>query len=100
MKFCYNFSSENARLSQGVRIIANKDLRLNGEIKAQTLRVVSDSGEQLGIMSRSEALNKADELGLDLIEISPKADPPVAKIMDWKRARASFNKLHLFMNAS
>lgn len=43
-------------------------------------------------MSRSEALNKADDLGLDLIEISPKADPPVAKIMDWGKYQYQLTK--------
>jgi len=47
------------------------------------LRVIDDDGKQLGILSRSEALQLADERGLDLVEISPDADPPVAKIVDW-----------------
>lgn len=47
------------------------------------MRVIDDDGKQLGILSRSEALQLADERGLDLVEISPDADPPVAKIVDW-----------------
>jgi len=47
------------------------------------LRVISTSGEQLGIMSRQEALKTAEEAGVDLVEISPNADPPVVKIVDW-----------------
>ncbi|MDR2524408.1 MAG: translation initiation factor IF-3 [Candidatus Nomurabacteria bacterium] len=56
---------------------------MNGEIRATELRVISESGEQLGVMSRVEALAKAEDAGLDLIEISPNATPPVAKIIDW-----------------
>lgn len=47
------------------------------------MRVVDESGAQLGIMSRKEALDKARTAGLDLVEISPTATPPVAKIVDW-----------------
>jgi translation initiation factor IF-3 len=45
--------------------------------------VIGGSGEQLGIMKRQEALKLAEEAGVDLVEISPNADPPVAKIVDW-----------------
>jgi translation initiation factor IF-3 len=47
------------------------------------LRVVDQDGSQLGILSRAEALRVAEDQGLDLVEISPDADPPVAKIVDW-----------------
>jgi translation initiation factor IF-3 len=45
--------------------------------------VIGPEGEQLGIMSRSSALSEAEKAGLDLVEISPHAEPPVAKIVDW-----------------
>jgi translation initiation factor IF-3 len=45
--------------------------------------VIDDTGRQLGVISRQEALAAAEEAGLDLVEISPTADPPVAKIVDW-----------------
>lgn len=45
--------------------------------------MIGSDGEQLGIMSRTDALQKAVEAGVDLVEISPNADPPVAKIIDW-----------------
>lgn len=57
--------------------------RLNGAIRAPQLRVIDSDGKQLGIMSRSEALRLAEEQELDLVEISPNADPPVVKIVDW-----------------
>ena len=45
--------------------------------------MIGSSGEQLGIMKRQEALKLAEDAGVDLVEISPAADPPVAKIIDW-----------------
>lgn len=63
--------------------ISNQSIRTNGQIRANELRVIGQSGEQLGIMSRVEALKLAEEAGLDLVEISPNAAPPVAKIVDW-----------------
>ncbi|HSH55976.1 MAG TPA: translation initiation factor IF-3 [Candidatus Limnocylindrales bacterium] len=60
-----------------------KTTRLNGDIRARELRVIDADGSQLGIMSRFDALRMAEEQGLDLVEISPEANPPVAKIVDW-----------------
>jgi translation initiation factor IF-3 len=68
-------------LNQGGNI--NQTTRINTAIRSNELRVIGESGEQLGIMSRSEALKMAEEAGLDLVEISPNADPPVVKIVDW-----------------
>ncbi len=51
------------------------------------MRVIGGSGENLGVITREEALKAADEANLDLIEISPKANPPVAKIMDFGQYR-------------
>jgi translation initiation factor IF-3 len=71
---------------------------LNGSIRAPQLRVVDSDGKQLGILSRSEALSLAQEQELDLVEISPNADPPVVKIVDWgkynyqKTKQAAANK--------
>lgn len=56
---------------------------MNGAIQATQLRVIDEAGKQLGILSKQEALNIAAEQGLDLVEISPDAKPPVAKIVDW-----------------
>ena len=47
------------------------------------MRVIDEDGKQLGILSRAEALKLADEHDLDLVEISPNTDPPIAKITDW-----------------
>ncbi|HTE58549.1 MAG TPA: translation initiation factor IF-3 [Verrucomicrobiae bacterium] len=56
---------------------------MNEAIRAASLRVIDEDGQQLGILSRSEALKAAEQQGLDLVEISPGANPPVAKIVDW-----------------
>ena len=59
------------------------DTIMNDKIRARELRVLGDEGEQMGILSRDEALQIADEKELDLVLVSPDANPPVAKIMDY-----------------
>ena len=59
---------------------AKLNYRINHQISASELRVIGPDGKQIGVLNRSEAQKKADELNLDLIEIAPKAKPPVAKI--------------------
>jgi len=61
----------------------NIRVRINHQIRVPELRVITDDGQNLGIISISEALKKAQEMNLDLIEISPNAIPPIAKIMDY-----------------
>lgn len=56
---------------------------MNQTIRAANLRVIGDDGRQLGVLTRAEALRAAEEAGLDLVEVSPNADPPVARIVDW-----------------
>ena len=58
-------------------------VRINNFIKAPELRVITDDGENLGVIALAEALTQAKARNLDLIEISPNAVPPVAKIMDY-----------------
>ena len=57
--------------------------RINDRIRVPEIRVIASDGEQLGIMSPMEAMRIADGEGLDLVEISPTAKPPVCKIMDY-----------------
>ncbi len=64
-------------------ISISKYTRLNQDIRAPQLRVVDEDGKQLGVLDRREALAMAEEQGLDLVEISPDANPPVVKIVDW-----------------
>lgn len=61
--------------------------RINNAIRAKELRVVGPAGENLGVLTLEAALKAADEANLDLIEISPNAKPPVAKIMDFGKFR-------------
>lgn len=60
-------------------------MRINEEITVPKVRLVGDNIPEQGIYSISEALKKADELGLDLVEITAKADPPVCKIIDYQK---------------
>ncbi len=57
--------------------------RVNEEIRAATVRLIDQDGEMQGVMTARDALQKAYSIGLDLLEISPNADPPVAKILDY-----------------
>ncbi|MHC4343050.1 MAG: translation initiation factor IF-3 [Planctomycetota bacterium] len=59
--------------------------RINQMIRAPEVRVIGDEGEQLGVMAAEEALRRADEVGLDLVEVAPNARPPVVRIMDYGR---------------
>lgn len=61
--------------------------RINHQITAKELRVIDDAGENLGVISKEDALKIAIEKGLDLIEISPEANPPVAKILSFDKFR-------------
>ncbi|MCR4925104.1 MAG: translation initiation factor IF-3 [Clostridiales bacterium] len=67
--------------------ISNKELQINEEIRDNEIRVITNDGEQLGIMSAKEALKIAVEQNLDLVKISPQAQPPVCKIMDYGKYR-------------
>lgn len=60
-------------------------LRINEEITAPRVRLVGDNIEEQGIYPIAQAMKMADELGLDLVEISAKADPPVCKIIDYQK---------------
>jgi translation initiation factor IF-3 len=66
--------------------------RINHQIKAPELRVIDSNGANLGVITLSEALGKAQEQGLDLIEISATAVPPIAKIMDHGKFQYEANK--------
>ncbi len=69
--------------TNGEILIASERARINEAIRARELRVIDENDNQLGVISRNEALQRAREADLDLVEVSPNADPPVAKIIDW-----------------
>lgn len=56
---------------------------INEQIRDKEVRLVGENGEQLGIVSSKEALKMAEDAGLDLVKIAPKAEPPVCKIIDY-----------------
>lgn len=60
---------------------------MNQEISANTVRLIGVDGEQLGVVSRNDALEQARQAGYDLAEIAPNAEPPVVKILDWGKYR-------------
>ena len=67
-------------------------LRINEMINSRSVRCIDPYGEQLGILSIDEAMNKAEELGLDLVELQPNADPPVCKILDYGKHKYQAQK--------
>lgn len=67
---------------------------MNRDIRAPEVRVVGADGEQIGVMPIEEALRKAGELHMDLVEVSPNAKPPVCKIMDYGRYKYEETKKH------
>lgn len=72
--------------------MATDKIRINKEIRAPELRVIGAEGENLGVISVAEALKAAETAGLDLIEISPNAKPPVAKVMDYGKFQYELKK--------
>ena len=64
-----------------------KEMQINEQIRDREVRVISSTGEQLGIMSAKDALKKAEAKNLDLVKIAPTAKPPVCKIMDYGKYR-------------
>ena len=65
--------------------IGKQELRVNYRIRAREVRVVGADSEQLGVMSTQDAIAKAAEVGLDLVEVAPTAIPPVCRIIDYSR---------------
>lgn len=68
-------------------------VRVNDRIRAPRVRVITAKGEQLGIMHTRDALAKAREIGLDLVEVAPNADPPVCRVIDYGKYKYMQAKL-------
>ena len=62
-------------------------VRVNDQIRARQVRVIDDEGAQLGIMTPRDAMREAESRGFDLVEVAPKATPPVCRIMDYGKYR-------------
>lgn len=60
-------------------------MRINARIRAREVRVVGENSEQLGVMTVPDAIKRAQEAGLDLVEVAPTAVPPVCRIIDYSR---------------
>jgi translation initiation factor IF-3 len=63
--------------------VVAQDFRINHRIRVPEVRLIGEDGEQVGIIPTKEALARAVELGLDLVEVSPNARPPVCRILDY-----------------
>ncbi len=75
------------------RCVISKDkTNINRAIRAREVRVVDDESEQLGVMDLESALTAAAERGLDLVEVSPNAEPPVCRIMDYGKYKYQQSK--------
>ena len=71
----------------------NRDsVRINNSIRISPIRVVSEKGEQLGIIPTEDALERARDAGLDLVEVAPNERPPVCRIMDYGKYKYDKNK--------
>ena len=71
----------------------NKGQRINENIRVREVRLIDDEGNQLGIVPTAEALKLAKEKDLDLVEVSPNANPPVCKILDYGKYRFEQEKM-------
>ena len=70
----------------------SKDININERIRVREVRLIDDSGKQLGVVATVEALRMAREQELDLVEVSPKTNPPVCKIMDYGKFKYQLAK--------
>ena len=66
--------------------------RVNGAIRVPKVRCIDPEGNQLGVLDTREALTKAEDFGLDLVEVQPNADPPVCKILDYGKFKYEAQK--------
>lgn len=72
--------------------MAAKDLRINDDIRVREVRLIDQDGEQAGIVLTADAMNMARDLGLDLVEVSPQARPPVCKLLNYGKYKYELEK--------
>ncbi|MEA1923796.1 MAG: translation initiation factor IF-3 [Pseudomonadota bacterium] len=72
--------------------MAAEKVRVNRQIRISQVRLIGDAGEQVGVIDTQEALAYAEERGLDLVEVSPHASPPVCKVMDYGKFKYQESK--------
>lgn len=66
--------------------------RINAQIRAPKIRLIDENGEMIGVVTPSEGMRRAEEAGLDLVEVSPNAEPPVCKILDYGKYKYEMQK--------
>ena len=71
---------------------AREEYRINERIEVPEVRLIDDAGQMVGVVSTAEALRRAEDLGLDLVEVSPSAEPPVCKILDYGKFKYESQK--------
>ncbi|MCE5250453.1 translation initiation factor IF-3, partial [bacterium] len=72
--------------------ISEKQVRVNNQIRVSPIRLIDDEGKQVGIVPINDALRFAEEAGLDLVEVSPTAKPPVCRVMDYGKFKYELSK--------
>jgi len=72
--------------------LAAKDLRINKQIRVREVRVIDHEDKQLGVMPTPQAIELAQEVGADLVEVAPQANPPVCKILDYGKYKFELEK--------
>lgn len=72
--------------------MAVKDMRINEDIRVNEVRLIDQNGEQAGIVTTDDAMNMASDLGLDLVEVSPQARPPVCKLLNYGKYKYDLEK--------
>ncbi|MCE3246675.1 MAG: infC [Geminicoccaceae bacterium] len=71
---------------------AREEYRINDRIEVPQVRLIDEAGEMVGVVAVADALRRAEEAGLDLVEVAPAADPPVCKILDYGKFKYEAQK--------
>ena len=87
-----NSSNQSKNNGQKTEQIAGKSYRINEQIRSSQVRVIDHNSDMLGVMSLEDGIKKAFEAGLDLVEVSPNAEPPVCKITNFGKMRYELQK--------
>jgi translation initiation factor IF-3 len=81
MSFVLNYFEEIGKREKAIS--SKDDYRINKQIRATKIRLIDEEGENVGIVPLREGLERAEQAGLDLVEVAPNADPPVARVMNF-----------------
>ena len=81
--FCGSAAPQSLYWKEWCKVAAEEETRINGQIRARSVRLISESGDQLGIKHIREAMEYAETRDLDLVEVAANSDPPVVRIMDY-----------------